>query len=268
MRRSSRRSFLKSAGLFIPASFAIARARGQALTHADGALLGAVQSVSVSSSLLTNIAAYWKLDAASGNESDSVGSSTLVDNGTCGSEAGKVGNCRTFDDDVPEWFSCADNAALSLGSDTPYTCALWVKPTTGVVSGSEIIAKGATSRTFCEFILTIRTSDCQFYIGNGSTNINVNGPNLTRDAWSFIVFYHDPDANTIGISVNNAAATTTSWSGGTLNDGAGALTVGVGYAGTEFQGSIDEIGYWKRVLSSDECTTLYNSGNGKTYPFS
>jgi len=30
---------------------------------------------------------------------------------------------------------------------------------------------------------------------------------------------------------------------------------------------IDEVGFWTRVLTEDERTALYNSGDGITYPF-
>jgi hypothetical protein len=41
------------------------------------------------------------------------------------------------------------------------------------------------------------------------------------------------------------------------------------YSGTGhyYSGSVDECGYWSRALTSDEVTTLYNSGNGNQYPF-
>jgi hypothetical protein len=37
------------------------------------------------------------------------------------------------------------------------------------------------------------------------------------------------------------------------------------YAGIYTNGSIDEVGFWKRVLTADERTWLYNSGAGRTY---
>jgi len=35
-----------------------------------------------------------------------------------------------------------------------------------------------------------------------------------------------------------------------------------------FQGIVDEVGYWNRLLSKDEIVELYNEGSGLTYPFS
>jgi len=38
-------------------------------------------------------------------------------------------------------------------------------------------------------------------------------------------------------------------------------------ATTEWDGVIDELGIWDRVLSASEVTELYNSGSGFQYPF-
>jgi hypothetical protein len=34
-----------------------------------------------------------------------------------------------------------------------------------------------------------------------------------------------------------------------------------------FTGSIDEVGFWNRALTSAERASIYNSGTGKAYPF-
>jgi len=40
-----------------------------------------------------------------------------------------------------------------------------------------------------------------------------------------------------------------------------------GVAGRWFDGKVDEVGYWNRILSTAEITSLYNSFNGDSYPF-
>ena len=35
-----------------------------------------------------------------------------------------------------------------------------------------------------------------------------------------------------------------------------------------YNGLIDEVGFWHKVLSQSEVTSLYNSGAGLAYPFS
>ena len=42
--------------------------------------------------------------------------------------------------------------------------------------------------------------------------------------------------------------------------------IGAGFS-AYFDGLVDECGIWSRALTTDEVTSLYNSGNGFTYPF-
>jgi len=57
-----------------------------------------------------------------------------------------------------------------------------------------------------------------------------------------------------------------------IQDSAGNFTLGAIYSGGTpegfFDGMIDEVGVWSRLLTSDEVTTLYNAGAGLSYPFS
>ncbi len=53
-----------------------------------------------------------------------------------------------------------------------------------------------------------------------------------------------------------------------MNDGAGEFQVGaISSTSLWWNGSIDEFGFWKRVLTSQERTDLYAAGAGLTYPF-
>jgi hypothetical protein len=44
--------------------------------------------------------------------------------------------------------------------------------------------------------------------------------------------------------------------------------MGEGIATQLFKGKIDELGLWDRLLTSNEISTIYNNGNGLSYPFS
>jgi hypothetical protein len=63
-----------------------------------------------------SLVAYWRLDEASGNATDTKGSSTLTDNNTVTSAAGKISTSRQFTAANSEFLSIADNAALSTGN--------------------------------------------------------------------------------------------------------------------------------------------------------
>lgn len=85
---------------------------------------------------------------------------------------------------------------------------------------------------------------------------------LNTSTWYSVVAWHDT-GNSLGISVN-LSATTASYSNG-VRAGSAPFVVGAnsgGYAG--FDGRIDEVGFWKKVLSASERSDLYSGGSGQT----
>jgi hypothetical protein len=99
----------------------------------------------------------------------------------------------------------------------------------------------------------------------GITNVSY-ATQLTTGAWWFVVCTYDATNDLIGISVNGSALTTASHSGGAF-DGAGNFGLGrsMGSVAYHYDGLIDEVGIWKRLLSATDITTLYNAGNGLAY---
>jgi hypothetical protein len=221
--------------------------------------------------LADNLTAYWSCDEASGNLLDSHGGNDLTDNNTVGSGTGKVSGGRDFEADSSEYFSIADNADLSTG-DIDFTLQAWVQlESKGSVR--VIVGKWPAVGNF-EYLLYYDSGADRFTAvvsSNGSNVISVVANNLgspSTGTWYLIHFWHDSVNNLIGISANAGAADTTAHSGG-VRDGNGPLNVGRNDDGdTHFwDGLIDEIGFWKRVLTSDERTELYNGGSGRDYAY-
>ena len=65
--------------------------------------------------LLNNLVSYWKLDEASGNAIDSVGTNTLIANNAPGSVPGKINTARNFDGNLQS-FSIPTNSSVEIGS--------------------------------------------------------------------------------------------------------------------------------------------------------
>lgn len=219
--------------------------------------------------LATDLIAYWPMDAASGNEADSVGSSTLAEtSGTIASAAGKIGNCRDFEAGDTEYFSCADSATLSTG-DIDFSVAAWVHAET--LSNFPVIAHKSwgPSGSDREWALYYDTGASRFTFevqaGGATQAVAANGFGAaTTGVWYHAVAWHDSVNNVLGISVNGVA-TTASYSGG-VADGTGPFEVGASPTQTLWwDGLIDEVAFWKKVLTADERIFLYNSGIGRTY---
>lgn len=222
-------------------------------------------------SLLTNLVSYWKLDEASGNALDAHGSNTLTDNASVGSAAGKINNARDFESSTHQYFSIADNAALSTG-DIDFTFACWVKAES-LVNYPVILGKWGTYAGYREFVLYYDTSSFRFQFAVESSGgtlasavANTFGAASTG-TWYFVVGWHDSVNNLVGISINAGTADTVSHTLGVRDS---TLQFQIGGSNQNVQslfwdGLIDEVGFWKRVLTSQERTDLYNGGSALSY---
>ena len=100
------------------------------------------------------------------------------------------------------------------------------------------VARTLTNGTFYHLVIvyTASTGNCEFFL---------NGSSAGTSSGLYTSIYNSTAQFRLGSNVDAAGA----------NEGF-------------FDGIIDEVGIWSRVLTGAEVTTLYNSGNGIQYPFS
>lgn len=210
--------------------------------------------------LIDNLESYWKLDEASGTALDAHGSNDLTDNGTT-AVTGKINNGRQFtDDEATTYLTHTDNTSLSTG-DIDFTLSLWVlRP--GTYAGSLVKKATGTASTSEYEITSGSTGDITFRVATGSNWKTLTGQNIGL-TWNHIVCWHDSINNEIGLTVNNATPSTLTTSGDAVNDSTASFYIG----NPAHNHKIDEVGFWKRVLTSQERTDLYNGGSGFAYPF-
>lgn len=229
------------------------------------------------SSLLTGIVSYWKMDEASGTRVDSVltTGNDLADNNTVTQNPGKIAGAGQFTAANSEFLSRASNASLQTG-DIAFTWAGWVY-LDSLVNGT-MLAKWGTDAGSREYISFFNHDDhapndrFTFGVstdGNAGTFVDATTFGAPSTAtWYHLGMWHDPTANTINIRVNNGAANSAAFATGVRS---GATTFVFGRLGSAslyyLNGRWDEVGFWKRLLTDQEWTTLYNGGNGMTYPF-
>jgi hypothetical protein len=219
--------------------------------------------------LTTSLVSYWNLDEASGTRVDSFDANDLTDNNTVTQATGKVGNAAQFTRANSEYLSHADNASLSTG-DIDFTIACWVYLDSKPGDMGIVIQSTATSRGYA---LKWENGNAlyEFFVGNGSSGIigDIEATTFGTPAtgvWHFVVAWHDSVNNTVNIQVDNGTVDSTSTSGA-AGDSTADFNIGANASGTVqfFDGRIDEVGFWKKVLSSQERTDLYNGGSGNTY---
>ena len=223
--------------------------------------------------LADNLIAWWTMNEESGTREDSVGSNDLADQNTVLFGAGKQGNAADYVAASAEGLWTASTADVSFADDD-FTYALWCKLDLHTVN-HDILSKYDSGGGKREYRLYFDHGQNRF-IWRVTSNPSSSGTavnadelgNVSTGTWYFIVAWHDKTANVIGIQVNNGTADTTAQSLG-CNESSSNLGVGIGAAlgANYWDGLIDEIGLWGRVLSADDKTALYGSGDGMTYPF-
>jgi hypothetical protein len=224
--------------------------------------------------LSDNLVAYWSLDEASGNAIDAHDDNDLTEtSGTIAATTGKVSGCRDFEAGDTEYFAIAHNADLSTG-DINFTFAAWVNPES-LVTFPIILGKGwGTSDVGAQYAMFYDTDAGKFAFGvafNTTSSLLVRSFEFgggSAGNWYFVVGWHDADNNQIGISVNAVTADLEAHSAGVHSGGTELFSIGASVPQALYwDGLIDEVGFWKRVLTSEERTELYNSGNGRDYAY-
>lgn len=219
-----------------------------------------------SGALLTDLISYWKLDEASGTRIDSHGSNDLTDNNTVGSAEGGA----RFIKANGEYLSHASNASLKMSGNTDWTIVALVKfivapefPsfTSSIVSKDDDSPANQRDYTldWCSGggLPGVRT-----YIKGGGTWIARDAEtSISVDNYYFFVGWYDSSNGQLHIQIDDgtifdsaASATGTDESDAEFRLGARV------YAGNEdyFDGILKNVGIWKRVLTSQEKTDLFN----------
>lgn len=234
-------------------------------------LFTAAQSVFVST-LLTGIVSYWKLDeAANVTRVDSAGANNLTDGvPNVGSVAGQISNCAVFTNVNAACRLDKNPAGADLiigpGESLSISCWFYIQ---GLGSNRGIVTmyNGAIAAYF--LWMNAGTGGIDFLVtdaGAVQRSVIVWPIGLeVAGTWHHVVCGFDRANNQIfqyfdGGARVNAACVGAQATGGQFSIG--------NYANLEpWQGRIDEVGIWKRVLSAAEAGELWNAGAGKTYPF-
>lgn len=213
--------------------------------------------------LLNGLVGYWKLD---GDTRDEVSGTTGNPQGMTYAAA-VIGQGGVFNGSS----SVAETRIAGPLGNNPRTVSLWFKQSSLAVryifDYGEASAGGNQAFEILAYNGTLLVATYGF-----------NTPFLVT--YSAGVWYHLAvtfDGSTVLVYLNGSLAQT--WAHGpvdTLDAPAGdtsvrcRIRIGDGlYAPFKwFNGSIDEVGVWSRVLTPTEVSELYNSGAGKTHPFS
>jgi hypothetical protein len=225
--------------------------------------------------LAIGLVSYYTMDEESGLRDDAVNGKDLTDNNTVGYSSGVsggltgTGNAANFIRANSEYLSIDDAALNGLSpGDTDWSISCWLKLNAGPFSNNQhIFGVWKTSPTNSrEYLLYWKAGHTmlRFYTSeDGSTETYMNaGSTLSADTWYHVVICHDATNDLKLMYIDGALSRSTSHTTG-VYQGDASLNIGRTHNTSNYvDGAIDEWGLWSRVLTSDEVSELYNSGDG------
>lgn len=226
-------------------------------------------AVVTSSPLLTNLRAYWELDEPSGtNVYDSTANSFDGTTNATVAATGKIGYCESFNGS-----SHVATFGTTVGDvgTSDFSIAAWTyTSTTGVNQG--IMGSWGTYPYF--YMMKYNDNKARGIVNFAGTNLTVvSNSTLATGEWVLIIVTCDRDGymklyvnGTLQTDQNNISSHSAvdMSNSNTYNIG----NIGSSLSGYWWNGSLDELGLWTKVLSTDDISALWNDGSGVTYPFS
>lgn len=171
-----------------------------------------------------------------------------------------------------QYLSLTDNALVSTG-DIDWTICCWV----------QLISKGA-DRTIISKYGSAGTREYNLFFNNSSdrwqltvsgdgtavtTLLDNNLGSPTIFEWYFLRAWHDATGNTINLQSNLNTVNSTAHTTGSFDSTSALLIGAVVPTGpiSHMNGYIGGVGFWKRLLTTQEHVWLYNNGFGRRYPW-
>lgn len=229
----------------------------------------------VPSSLVTNLWAYWNMDEASGSRADLTGNGrTLAQSNTVGSAAGVLTNAAVF--------ATGGNKKLqgnvsNLGANR--TMNMWVYPVS-TVDGYFFSIGDYTGDAPNNLALGVDGGGANFIYYDSSSNRVALSASFTANTWTMITVTASNFVGGTTLNFYQNGSLVQTYTPATFLQISYDVTIGGGPSrGGAFKpsspsitfpywnGDVDEVGVWTRVLTAGEIASLYNGGAGRAYPF-
>jgi len=230
----------------------------------------------IKNDLSTGLVSYWSLNETSGARYDAHGSNNLTSNGTggVGSATGKISNGADFESGDSDYLEITDASQSGLEGMSELSISCWVKFET-TQDYAPVIAKWNETGNQRSYAIALNGGYFAFWVSDTGDNpgtdlVTDTSTAVTTGVWYHVVGRYKNETNGLKIYVNNTATSgaPTNCTGSIYNSSAtvriGAADIFAGFT-RKIDAVIDEVGVWNTALTSDNVTTLYNSGNGIPY---
>lgn len=226
--------------------------------HMMHQLTGVTNQAETGTTLKTELISAFELDEPSGTTvNDAYGSNNGTNTGATVNQSGLIGQCYLF--------SAGDYLTMPWGSGInpytqDYTINMWVNETAAGGSDDIIWEMGVSTGSSDLYILKDAGLNWEFGIQSSSAFTKV-GTIAVATGWHMITLVLD--SGTASLYVDAVFSASKSYTSFTA---ANNMYVGKEFGGAfEFDGYIDQFAVWSKALTTDELSTLYNSGSGLAY---
>lgn len=213
----------------------------------------------------TDLISAWFMDETSGIRYDTWGDNDLADINTVDYTTGIVNNAAHFVSANSEQLIASNDVTLQTG-DIDFWFTGWLRAHANS-SNYKIWGKWDESTNDREYMLRIKVNG-QLMWGvskDGISRFEVSGPTLEVDVWHFICCYHDSVNNELGLGVN-MSFTTRAYTLGVHTGPADFTVSGDADLNEPFEGDVEAVHFWKRMLTPTECAYMWNDANGRQIP--
>jgi RHS repeat-associated protein len=202
-------------------------------------------------SLTNNLISYYPME---GNSNDYNNSNNGTDTSmSYGSTYGKVNEGASFNG-TSSYISITSASGIPTGSSAR-SVALWMKTSiNNATMGLFRMGAGGSG----QFFLLVNNSGHDYL---STANTDLSGTKLIADGnWHFFVATYDGTTSKLYVDGALDVSGTP-----TVNSSGTAVRFGEDMDGSiKFNGDMDEVGVWTKVLSANEMTDLYDAGMGQT----
>lgn len=186
----------------------------------------------------------------------------------------RIGLAAGFTAASSQKLEIASNASLQIPAATPITLAAWVYPT-AAGSYRRIAGKGdgaavGTDDYFLQIAFLGGVNQWEFGVSSGAAYQVQDwgaGSPAALNQWTFVCGQFRPSDGFIGMQVNGTFASG-SKTAADVNRTTKAFALGAVGSGVYWDGRIDAVGLWTRLLTNgggNEIDQLYNAGVGRRY---
>lgn len=179
---------------------------------------------------------------------------------------GPAGNAASFPATAYNYLYCPNNSSLQLNG-TSWNYSFWMKPT-AVSGGVQYVLTKADDQGSVAFQFGSNVGYLMLVCRNAdNTNYSQlqTSTTIDDDVWHFVNIWHD--GSTLFMQIDNGTIYNIALNGTMLETNPLRLGTRTDVESNwyAYDGSIQNVGFWKRTLTAEERTALYNSGTGRSY---